>query len=523
MDMVLFRQRIASAFHHTSGERGSVTKQARSRGVSRQAIYRQSRWVHQQLLAPDWQTERSALQQHVRELEERLAQLEQQLADRIVLDADKQAEFASVGQAIGVTLPKARKLLAVLLVNKRVPSVAKLGRWTKAAGERASGMLAVLDEVAKPKVRQAVVDEIYTKKAVLMTVEPESMCWVGGRLSEHVNGEAWQAELSGLPNLEAVTRDAGSGLSRGVKLLNQERAERGVDPVVDNLDHFHSLREGSRGLGRTARQAKQAYEKAEKAQKELDKLGRQGQSLSGISNHVNALWRKAEKAMDVWSEREGLWQQAKDALKLVTPEGELNTRERAEKVLSDVLEQLPDKDFAKGKRQLRQAETLNYLDQVHKKLKELPASEDVKKAAVKQECLRRRPELLQGETTQAASLRGVMMACAVALFGAGETGKETAKAVRSIFRSSWRASSLVECLNSVLRMQQASHRKMSQGLLDLKRLHWNCHEFRTGRRRGKSPYEHLGIRLPSGVSWWELLKWPPEQLRQHLSAQKMAI
>jgi len=72
-------------------------------------------------------------------------------------------------------------------------------------------------------------------------------------------------------------------------------------------------------------------------------------------------------------------------------------------------------------------------------------------------------------------------------------------------------------------MQQAGHRKMSQGLLDLKRLHWNCHAFRTGRRRGKSPYQHLGIELPAGVTWWQLLKWPPEQLREQLSAQKMAI
>jgi hypothetical protein len=205
MDMVLLRQRIASAFHHTSGERGSITKQAKSRGVSRQSIYRQSHWVHKQLLAPDWQKERLALQQRVRELEERVAQMEQQSADRVVLDADKQAEFASVGQGVGISLPIARTLLAVLLVNKRVPSVAKLGRWTKAAGERSGRALAVFDEVAQPKVREAIVDEIYTKKAVLMTVEPESMCWMGGRLSEHVNGEAWQAELARLPNLEGVT------------------------------------------------------------------------------------------------------------------------------------------------------------------------------------------------------------------------------------------------------------------------------------------------------------------------------
>lgn len=522
MDMVLLRQRIASAFHRTSGERGAVTKQAKCRGVSRQSIYRQAQWVEQQLLAPDWQAERATLQQRIQELTAQVAQLQQQLADRVVLDEDKQAEFASACQADGVSLPISRRLLSVLLVDRHVPSVAKLGRWTKAAGERSGAVLAVLDEAVQPKIHEALVDEIYTKKAVLMTVEPDSMCWVGGRLSETVDGEAWHAELSQLPNLEAVTRDGGSGLRRGVKLENQQRAEQKRAPLTDNLDHFHSLREGGRGLGRSARQAKQAYDKAEKAQKELDKLGRQGKSLAGISNHVHALWRKAERAMDSWSAQENVWQQVKEALKLVTPEGELNTRAHAEKKLTPLLAELPDKDFAKSKRQLRQRETLNFLDRVHEKLAALPGSEEVKKAAVKQECLRRRPELLQGGGSQAVLLQGVLIACATVLSKAGTIGAETALAVRSIFRSSWRASSLVECLNSVLRMQQARHRKMSQGLLDLKRLHWNCHAFRTGRRRGKSPYQRLGIELPEGVTWWELLKWPPEQLRQHLSAQEMA-
>jgi len=130
--------------------------------------------------------------------------------------------------------------------------------------------------------------------------------------------------------------------------------------------------------------------------------------------------------------------------------------------------------------------------------------------------------LLQGESPQAFALRALLLVSTVVLAKSQEVGVEAAQSVRSIFRSAWRASSLVECLNSVLRMQQARHRNLSQGLLDLKRLYWNSHSFRTGRRRGKSPYEHLGVQLPDGVTWWNLLKWPPEQLRQELSARKPA-
>ena len=75
---------------------------------------------------------------------------------------------------------------------------------------------------------------------------------------------------------------------------------------------------------------------------------------------------------------------------------------------------------------------------------------------------------------------------------------------------------------SVARMQQARHRKLSQGLLDLKRLYWNCHTFRTGRRQKTSPYERLGVVLPKGLRWWQLLKMTPEQLRDKLSTLQPA-
>jgi hypothetical protein len=226
--------------------------------------------------------------------------------------------------------------------------------------------------------------------------------------------------------------------------------------------------------------------------------------------------------MDAWSERERLWQQTKEALLLVTPTGELNTRAQATAVLAETLPQLPDSDFAKAKRLVQKPEMLNYLDRVQQKIESLPFPEEVKQAAVRQEGLRRRPELLQGESTQAAALRGVLLLCAVVLGKAGAMGQQASTAVRDILRKAYRASSLVECINSVLRMQQARHRKMTQSLLDLKRLYWNCHTFRTGRRRTTTPYERLGVPWPEGLRWWDVLKLTPEQLRDKLSTAKKA-
>jgi hypothetical protein len=70
-------------------------------------------------------------------------------------------------------------------------------------------------------------------------------------------------------------------------------------------------------------------------------------------------------------------------------------------------------------------------------------------------------------------------------------------------------------------MQQARHRKMTQGLLDLKRQYWNLRRFRTGRRKGRTPYDLLGLRLRE-MSFGESLKLTPDGLREQLSAQDVA-
>ena len=222
--------------------------------------------------------------------------------------------------------------------------------------------------------------------------------------------------------------------------------------------------------------------------------------------------------MDIWGQRERTWAQVKAAIQPFTPEGELNTRARAEKVLGEVLPQLPDAEFASVKRQLQRPQVLTYLDEIQRKLALLDLPAEAVQAAMRQEGLQRRPERMRADTLKAGALRGMLLVGAVLLDRFAEVGARAAEAVRSIVRSSWRASSLVECVNSVLRMQQARHRKLSQGLLNLKRLYWNCHVFRTGRRRGRSPYAMLGVRWPEGLRWWDVLKWSPEQLRENLSA-----
>jgi hypothetical protein len=522
MGMVAPPQGIASAYVVFFGVYGDVTRQSLKRNVSRQTLYREAAQTSALLEGTAQRAHVGRLQEQVQQLEQRVVSLEGALSQAVVIDDDRMARFAAEAQAEGVSLPTVQGWLQRLLLG-RAPSVAKLGRWTHETAAQVSTLLPVLDEFASARAKQVAADEIYVKAPVLMVVEPDSMCWLAGSLTTQVTGEVWAGQFAAYPALEQVTRDAGTGLGKGVALLNEKRVQQELTPVADQLDHFHTVREGNRGQRKGALRLHQTFTKAEKAQQEHDHHRQQGQHVPGEGAKVSLQWKQAESVMDQLMRTEKAWQQTQEALRLFTPAGELNSRAQAEAVLAQTFPELPDADFAKAKRLLSKPQTLTYLDEVQRKLEALPGSTEVKEAAVRAEGLRRHPELLEGEGISARTLRGVLLVCGVILSKAGEEGSAVTKAVRHIFRNTWRASSLVEGINSVLRMHQSRHRKLTQGLLDLKRLYWNCHTFRTGRRKGKSPYERLGLMLPEGVDWWELSKMTPEQLRDKLSALNGAI
>jgi|SRR5262245_21571495 len=92
--------------------------------------------------------------------------------------------------------------------------------------------------------------------------------------------------------------------------------------------------------------------------------------------------------------------------------------------------------------------------------------------------------------------------------------------VDELLRHAVRASRAVEGVNSVVRMPQGRHRHMSQERLALKRWYWNCRVFREGKRKGRSPYDLLGLKLPTS-DWWQLLQMDPEELEQKLLTQQV--
>jgi len=344
-----------------------------------------------------------------------------------------------------------------------------------------------------------------------MVVEPEALCWMTGRVVEARDGVTWAGEFARLPALRAVVRDDGTGLGKGVRLDNARRRDAGLPEIDETLDVFHTLREGGRAMRRTWGVAARALDRADAAQKAVDRRGRRGESCQGHVAPLNRLWRQAERAWDQATAAEAAWERARSAFELFTPEGRLNDRAQAEAVMAAALPDLVGSAWAKTRRLLMRRESFTFLDQVAERLAELGWAPDVLSAFLDLEGLRRQPWRLSAPTRAWALARTVQLAKSC------PDWPEQAGRARAVLRGVWRASSLVECVNSVARMQQARHRKMTQGLLDLKRLYWNLRRFRVGRRKDQTPYGLLGLKVPD-LSFGEFLKLSPEQLQEKLSA-----
>jgi hypothetical protein len=154
-------QRIASAFAVLCGQYGDVTKMAEDRERSRQSLYREAEQVADAVDGAAAQARIDELQQQLAEHRAEVQALRERLKHAVEVTADKQHEFATVAQAEGVSLGVARRLLRVMTGPRRGQGVSTLGRVTLDAGKKAGPLLEVLDEAARPKVKQGTADEIF--------------------------------------------------------------------------------------------------------------------------------------------------------------------------------------------------------------------------------------------------------------------------------------------------------------------------------------------------------------------------
>jgi hypothetical protein len=492
------------------GRHGDVTRQAQQAGCSRQAVYHHADKVQQAVTqAQQAGPARAELIEENRRLKEQVNALERQLQGMIVLDTSQRQRLAVTTSAMGLSLGQIQEVFALLLSPGKAPRKATLGRWVQAHACKAGQVLAALDPPTRAAATDLCADEIFFHgRPVLVGVEPRSMALLLCRRAADRTGPTWQQALTPFVGLEYAACDQGKGLLAGLKALAQARPATALRLEV-GLDVFHTEREARTVLARDWRQLEAYWEKAEQAEQALTAA----QDRRGKAARAQAAWRKAAFRWSLYEQREAAWKRAKAALTLFRPDGQLNDRAGAEQEIAAACRGLPGPSWRKVRGMLADRRTLTFLDRLHRRLAVAEPRPPLREALV------RLWRLEQGPRTGVAVAAAVVQRVVCAKL-AGDWLPSYGR-VALVLGSVVRASSAVECVNSVLRMQQARHRGLGQGLLDLKRLYWNCRPFRCGKRKGKSPYQGLGVPLPS-YDFWELLQCDPAQLVQELSTPKVA-
>jgi hypothetical protein len=204
------------------------------------------------------------------------------------------------------------------------------------------------------------------------------------------------------------------------------------------------------------------------------------------------------------------------ALSWFDARGQLYCRQTAQVQLDEASQQLQGDCWSKVRRLLSDERTLSHLDRLSDQLTSAVSEPVLRDALTRLWYINNQMRQTQGDAGR--RLRQLVVIEQVLCARLCPQWQSAYRRVDELLRHAVRASSAVECVNSVVRMHQGRHRHVSQELLDLKRLYWNCRVFREGKRKGKRPYELLGLHLPSS-DWWQLLQMAPEELEQKLLTQ----
>jgi hypothetical protein len=298
-------------------------------------------------------------------------------------------------------------------------------------------------------------------------------------------------------------------------VAGQRRAANDTTPLAQGLDLFHTAREATGVLQRAWQGAEAAWAKAEACDARVAASKRQGLDARGVAKAAAAAWRRAARALEDVEGQEMAWRRARAALDLFDSEGRLNDRTRAEAEIAAALADLVGSEWKTVRNFLRDRRSTAFLGRMHEQLAQAEPRAGWRLAMAWRWWGRHR------RSTGSADPRLELIHAVAWGRPLSQAEDQSYARVSAVLRGTVRASSAVECMNSVLRKQQSNHKRMTQEMLDLKRLYWNSHRLKAGKRKDSCPYKHLGLPLPS-FDFWELLQTDPEQLTQELSGQKDA-
>ncbi|WP_206108292.1 hypothetical protein, partial [Paludisphaera soli] len=307
---------------------------------------------------------------------------------------------------------------------------------------------------------------LFWGRPTLVGVEPASLTALFCGDEPDRKAATWARRLGPFDRLEFVVSDAASGIASAVaRLAEARRGDPDARPLEHGLDLFLTTMEARRVLARRWGGAEAAWERAEAADAAVAASRRRGVDARAPAATARAAWRRATTAFGEVDRLEAAWARAHAALDAFTPDGRLNDRGRAEAEIAAALGDLAGPEWSKVRNFLGDRRGLAFLDRMHRRLAVAEPDRERREAmAWRWRLGRRRPRPADPAT---ALIRAV--ALARRLDGEERTSSDR---VEAVLRDTHRAGSAVEGMNSVLRMHQSRHRRMTRPMLDLKRLYW---------------------------------------------------
>ncbi len=433
-------------------------------------------------------------------LRARVQALETKLENSVEVTYERLRNLSLTLTVLPVSYRDIRDIVALAYGKNHAPSEASLCRIVQHYGTIA-GMI-LLDEEVTSKFSSAGVDEIFFHQTPILTVvDPDSMAVGACERSEDRTGESWHAVLSHFPNLRYVISDEARGIGNGVYLTDAS--------MLHQKDLYHLVSE----ISRTTRRLESRLGKLLKAEE------RAWQDWAKGRIYIKTM----EKTLATVDRQLELMEQYYQAMELldfafcsVTSDYAVNTREHGHQVLSDVIQRLRpltelEIDDLIGVLEKRVSGCLVFLDQLQRELSCVPVeleqdslftAEQIREWAIQEVCLQQAmadepsDEVFSAYRQLWEKVRSLKKLTPIFL--------QVVSEVRKLLYRPKRASSLVECYNSILRPIQQVKKQVTQEFLWLKALHHNMKTFKQGRRKGKSPFQLLGVDFGK-QDWIQLL------------------
>ena len=506
------RLEIFSRYWRFGADYGTVSGLAEEFRTSRQFVYDVAERVKDAL---DWRPagrtsinrqpdEIARLQQRVRALEADCDQLAGQLAlERAKPQQDRFRLLLELALC-PVSEDKIVRCLQAAFGRDGQVSAGWVNGQLQKAGAAA---LAILQKKElRYAIKEAAIDELFRhRQPILCVIDPNTLLATVPQAAENRKGETWQATLKQFPNLEFVVSDQASGLRKGVQDCPQD--------IAHQYDVFHFKREVGRWLRSQEARCYELMEQVEQARR----WTQQPRLLDSARIQARIEYRQQAAALD-----ERLL--AFDWLEVIvgylyesfmpydTRRKQLRTRTDAEAVFDEVLSLLKEIKLINPKPLISMIEgarpgLLTFLTVLAKKLARLEVRWHVvsgsRSAAFNAiaQAWHTRPHAPTSERGQRAYL--------AALIGLQhwsrriENFSEVEQQVCAALEQVVRASSAVECFNSLLRPYVSVKKHLSQGFLALIALY---HNTRPLKQRGhQTPLQLAGVDLGDD-DWVKLIE-----------------